>query len=91
MKCKRKVHVRNELIHAQELGELLAVGCHRHSLKRWTERDREVTMESLPPLTYLRPLISVCTMTDCILLVSNFLIGTSSGFQLESSLRESSL
>lgn len=40
--CKRKIHTRDHLILAQELGEILAIGHNRHVNKVWLEKDREV-------------------------------------------------
>jgi len=42
IQCKRKVHTRALVIVAQELGEILAIGQHRHVHNLWLERDREV-------------------------------------------------
>lgn len=43
VQCKRKVHSRELLILAQELGEILAIGHNRHVNNAWLEKDREVT------------------------------------------------
>ena len=42
LQCKRKTHTRDDLILAQELGEILAIGHNRHANNVWLEKDREV-------------------------------------------------
>ena len=43
LQYKRKIHTRKELIQAQELGEILAIGYNRYVNNKWEEKDREVS------------------------------------------------